>query len=342
MISNELILNINLYMVNDIPLNSNMKIYYCKDCNFYYSDANNTQDDYNNYYSKFNNYKNYNISINKDDQCANYIKNFCQNKNIRSIIDYGSGNGTISNLLSDSFLVDLFDIGMSPPTKKYDFLLLSHVLEHIYDINTFINNISQYITENGYLYIEVPNAEYYNEITDICPLQEINIEHINFFSKYALNKLLLNHGYYCVSIEDDYFLLNSSKYYVIRGIFKKNVVNTSFLNYIENGKKSIEKYQFNKLNQYSKIYLYGCGQFLFKIFDNIIKNTNIVNIIDDNSSYKNKQIDTIFIIPFEEYVQKIQSFDVILITTIINSDRIKNKLLSLDIHPVILDMHDLY
>jgi hypothetical protein len=333
----------NLHIVNDIPLNPQLSIYYCKSCNFYYSDSGNNQEDYNHYYSKFNNYKNYNTALHKDMQCANYLQNICKNKPIHTIIDYGSGNCELSNLLSNNFQIDNFDIGMEEPIKKYDCLLLSHVLEHIYDINTFITTISNYISNNGYLYIEVPNAEFYDKITDICPLQEINIEHINFFSKYALNKLLVNHGYSCISLEDDFFLLNNEKYYVIRAFFHKSRINNSFMTYIENGNKAIKNYRFEKLQQYPNIFIYGCGQFLFKIFDNISKNTTITNIIDDNTSYKNKMIDNIPIISFEEYLEKIKSNDIIFITTLINANKIKEKLLSIESYnPIILNMQDLY
>ena len=85
-------------------------------------------------------------------------------------------------------------------TNKYDCLVLSHVLEHIYDLNSFIDKISENINDNGFLYIEIPNAEFYDKIVDICPLQEINLEHINFFSKYALNKILIHHNYTCLTI----------------------------------------------------------------------------------------------------------------------------------------------
>ena len=89
------------------------------------------------------------------------------------------------------------------------------------------------------------------------------MEHINYFSKYALNKLLLNNGFLCISLLDDFFLLNNSKYYIIRGIFKKKSINKSFLEYIKNGRTMIDNYNFKKLSIYPKIYVYGCGQFLF-------------------------------------------------------------------------------
>jgi len=87
-------------------------------------------------------------------------------------------------LKKQNFNVDLYDIGMEENEKKFDCIILSHVLEHIYDLNNFVINLDKNLNNNGLIYIEVPNAEFYDKFD---PLQEINIEHINFFSKLALS-----------------------------------------------------------------------------------------------------------------------------------------------------------
>ena len=337
--------NINLSMVNDIKLNNKLNIYYCPDCNFYYSDSGNTQEDYNGYYKEFNNYKNGAIYSDKDERCHSYLKDKLKihNQNVRTIIDYGSGNGKLKDLLSvsDVYEVEEYDIGMEQPNKKYDCLILSHVLEHIYDINKFIETISLNINHNGLLYIEIPNAEYYDKITDLCPLQEINIEHINFFSKYALNKLLIKHNYQAVSLIDDYFMIKDYKYYVIRGIFSKNNQNTSFKNYLCNGMEQISKYRLKNLNKYKNIYVYGCGQFLFKIFDKICNNTNITNVIDDNPCYLNKKISNVNVINYEMYSEMSNDGDVILLTSLIHDQTLKSKLQKINKKILILSVDEL-
>lgn len=336
---------INLSMVNDIKLNNTLNIYYCPDCNFYYSDSGNIQEDYNNYYKEFNNYKKGTIYSDKDERCNSYLTDKLQNQtqNVKTIIDYGSGNGKLKDLLtvSDLYEVDEYDIGMEQPNKKYDCLILSHVLEHIYDIDKFIETISLNINDNGLLYIEIPNAEYYDKITDICPLQEINIEHINFFSKYALNKLLMKHNYQAVSLIDDYFIIKDHKYYVIRGLFSKNKPNILFKNYICNGREQISKYNFTNLNKYKNIYVYGCGQFLFKIFDNICNNTNVINVIDDNPCYLNKKITNVDIINYEIYSEMSNDGDVIILTSLIHDQTLKSKLQKINKNITILSVNDL-
>jgi hypothetical protein len=321
---------IELTLIDNIMLNNTLNVKLCTECNFYFSDSNNTQEDYNNYYLTYNNYQQQTYCLDKDTRGAEFI---CKNMNtneIKTIIDYGSGNGTLSKILSEHFLVDQFDIGMEINTKKYDCLIISHVLEHIYDLNNFIYEISKNIKDDGVLYIEIPNAEYYDKIINICPLQEINVEHINFFSKYALNKLLINNGFYCIQLQDDYFILKSSKYYVIRGIFKKTFNNKSLETYINAGVTLINSYNFENLKKYKSIYIYGCGQFLFKIFDKIQQYCLIINIIDDNLCYSNKKINNIAIINYDTFKKRCNDGDNILLTTLIHDSQIKQKLLLIE------------
>jgi hypothetical protein len=329
--------NFELTLVNDMNLNNHLDLKYCNKCKFYFSDSNNCQEDYNKYYMNFNNYKNENYCKDKDVRCFDYLLKKLPNE-VKNILDYGSGNGTLAELLSNKFNVEQFDIGMEQNTNKYDCLVVSHVLEHIYDLNSFIEKISENINDNGFLYIEIPNAEFYDKIVDMCPLQEINLEHINFFSKYALNKLLIHHNYTCLTIEDDYFLLKDMKYYVIRGIFKKSIQYLSIQKYIQNGLMKINEFNFQNLQKFKSIYVYGCGQFLFKIFDKIQNNCTIINIVDDNTCYLNKKIKNIEIINFELLKDKITKDDVILLTTMIHDEKIKQKLNTLNISINIIEI----
>ena len=283
---------IKLTLVDDIPLNDKLCINYCSDCVFYFSNSNNTDENYIDYYTNFNNYSQVYSFTDKDQKCYEYINQICKVKNIHTILDYGSGNNELSKLLQSEYEVSQYDIGMEQNANKYDCLILSHVLEHIFNVNDFISQISQNINDDGILYIEVPNADFYDKITDICPLQEINIEHINFFSKTALIKLLTKYDYYCIDIQDDFFNIKNMNYYVIRGIFKKYnaCITNSFQTYMNNGLQIINSYNYTNLQAYKSIYVYGCGQFLFKIFDKITEHCTIINIIDDNPCYLNKKI----------------------------------------------------
>ena len=314
--------NFNLDLVDEINLSKTLSIYYCEACYYYFNDNNQSQDDYNSYYIKFNNYKDTVISLDKDEKCYNFLKNNIDQG--KTLLDYGCGNFELANKLKNNFIIDTYDIGMEYPNKKYNCIILSHVLEHIFDINNFIENLEILLEKEGMIYIEVPNAEYYHLFNDICPLQEINLEHINFFSKFALNKLMINYNYYSKILIDDFFIISNQKYYVIRGLFVKKNNNLSFENYITNGLDSINKFNYNKINSYDNIYIYGCGQLLFKILNNI--KTNIINIIDDNKCYLGKKINDIEIINFDIFKNKVNEYDTIVITSLIQFNKIKEKL----------------
>jgi hypothetical protein len=320
----------NLCLSSNIKLNDLIKIYYCKKCNFYFSSNGNSQIEYNNYYTTINRYSVPTAHFSdKDQKTYKYITQNIEHTNT-SILDYGAGNGKLAELLLKSFNnVNTYNIGYEKFFIKYDLLILSHVLEHIYDLNTFIKNISQNVNDNGLLYIEVPNAEYYKDLSS-GPLQKINIEHINFFSKFALNKLLLTHNYYAINIIDDFFMLNNSKYYIIRCLFRKNSKNTSFEAYYNNGIQTINSFRFEQLSIFPKIYVYGCGELLFKLIKNIQKYTNVCNIIDDSECYKDAFVDTIKIINFDTVEKIIQEGDTVLITTYIHKKPISEKLLKLN------------
>jgi 2-polyprenyl-3-methyl-5-hydroxy-6-metoxy-1,4-benzoquinol methylase len=137
------ITNITISLVDDINLNNKLNVKFCNECKFYFSDSSNNQEDYNEYYLKFNNYQQQIYCPDKDERCANFIFENINKNEIKTILDYGSGNGVLANLLSKEFSVEIFDIDMEKNTKQYDLLVLSHVLEHIYDVNNFIKEISK-------------------------------------------------------------------------------------------------------------------------------------------------------------------------------------------------------
>ena len=108
--------NFELTLVNDINLNNHLDLKYCNKCKFYFSDSNNIQEDYNKYYMNFNNYKNENYCKDKDVRCFDYLFKKLPNE-VKNILDYGSGNGTLAELLSNKFNVEQFDIGMEQKYK---------------------------------------------------------------------------------------------------------------------------------------------------------------------------------------------------------------------------------
>jgi hypothetical protein len=197
------------------------------------------------------------------------------------------------------------------------------------ELNNFFDVVKQNLDTNGLVYIEIPNSEYYNFMHYDIPLQEINIEHINFFSKYSLSKLLIMNNFTPVSIIDDSFnIKDKTPYHVIRGIFKLNSVNTGFDKYVIDGMNSLKNAQQKLQDMNGKFYIYGMGAFTSKIINTF--HDKIIDIVDDNPSYKGKTILGKEIINYYDFKLKVKNKDNIVITIIFSSEKIKTKLLGLD------------
>ena len=78
--------------------------------------------------------------------------------------------------------------------KSFDVAFLTGVLEHVRDVDGSLKLVADILTQNGLLYIEVPDASRYHEHFS-APYQLLSMEHINYFSPISLTALLTRHGY---------------------------------------------------------------------------------------------------------------------------------------------------
>jgi len=78
--------------------------------------------------------------------------------------------------------------------EPFRIVVLSAVLEHVPGLHAFLECVKQWLTRDGLLVIEVPDAERFATAFN-APFQEFSVEHINFFSARALDNLLGVHGW---------------------------------------------------------------------------------------------------------------------------------------------------
>jgi 2-polyprenyl-3-methyl-5-hydroxy-6-metoxy-1,4-benzoquinol methylase len=91
--------------------------------------------------------------------------------------------------------VNIYEETFSKNTKvkeKFDVIIMSHVLEHYNseDIMPILKNISNHLSANGILLIEVPNDDFKN----IRKLRKNDAPHLSFFSVDALSHAIKNSG----------------------------------------------------------------------------------------------------------------------------------------------------
>ncbi len=82
--------------------------------------------------------------------------------------------------------------------RSFDCVILSQVIEHIYDLNKAIENVSHLLKNGGILYIEAPDASRYWDCF-IAPYYYFDCEHINHFDEHSLKNLLALNGLEVVS-----------------------------------------------------------------------------------------------------------------------------------------------
>lgn len=75
-----------------------------------------------------------------------------------------------------------------------DFAILVGVLEHLQELDTAIEAIHKIITNDGQLYVEVPDVSAFSNAPD-APFQQFSLEHINFFSVHSLHNLMIARGF---------------------------------------------------------------------------------------------------------------------------------------------------
>jgi SAM-dependent methyltransferase len=91
---------------------------------------------------------------------------------------------------------------------KFSFVILSHVVEHIADIEVFFEDIRPALEDNGILYIEVPDITNWFpspdkgfHIIEREPMLQLTAEHINYFSPSSLRRMMNRLNFECVKCE---------------------------------------------------------------------------------------------------------------------------------------------
>jgi SAM-dependent methyltransferase len=163
---------------------------------------------------------------------------------------------------------------------KFDIIISRFSLEHIIDINKFIALCYDNLNENGLLFIQVPNNDFY--INERPPLFA-SIEHIHYFNNYSLDYLLLKNKFIRYNIYND-------KEPSIVGVYRKinNWEDTAskFIDFETNLKVTMSSF----LDKHKKIIFYGYGTtfiWLLMIFN--LKNFDY-QIVDDTELFFGKPV----------------------------------------------------
>lgn len=227
-------------------------VVYCVNCGFVFADTPASQDVYDRYYQDLSKYESLVTASGSglagyDQQrlrdTAKDIAGLLSQKN-SSILDVGCANGGLLAALADLGYKNL--TGLDPSVvcvnrvkelgfngvlgglytknnffQKFDCILLTHVLEHVYEVKQAIINMLSWLKEGGILYLEVPDASRYKDFF-ITPFYFFDVEHINHFDAASLKNLLGNfHGQVVKVGQKNMPVSNTNFYPAIYVVFKQ-------------------------------------------------------------------------------------------------------------------------
>jgi 2-polyprenyl-3-methyl-5-hydroxy-6-metoxy-1,4-benzoquinol methylase len=203
------------------PLAAGYDVVCCAACGFVYADTTISQADYNRFYREHSKYQDPKTGTGGGETewdlerlrtTAKCIADFLPNRAAR-ILDIGCANGGLLAQLANLGFTDLTGLDPSPQCVEharavvgvkpqvgsltaippglgtFDLVILSHVLEHVQDLQAAAVTIAQLTAPRGAAYLEVPDATRYAMWVP-APYQDFNTEHINHFSPLALGNLM--------------------------------------------------------------------------------------------------------------------------------------------------------
>ena len=335
-----LIRNIEFVLYEKHPMADGYELVQCKNCSFIYANTKVTQNQLDKYYSDLSKYEDKKIStgggynqFDKDRliKTAKYIASKFADKKI-SIVDIGCAIGGMLEQLRNLGFNDItgidpsiscveitrndknikchhasiFDIDES--FGKYDLIIISHVWEHILDLKLAIKHLESILKNDGFIYVECPNAMNYKNIVH-TPLQEFNTEHINHFYLTAFNNFFGIQNYELIDSGLKTMKLASNEDYdVLYAIYRKSHKNLNYkIVFDDDILNAINEYIFKSDKQYidillriksvmetnTSIALFGIGQFAFKLLKSISKLEfgNKIFLFDNNSHSIGKKLD---------------------------------------------------
>jgi 2-polyprenyl-3-methyl-5-hydroxy-6-metoxy-1,4-benzoquinol methylase len=123
--------------------------------------------------------------------CEKYKKWYAIDPNINS------NNYNDSNII---FFKQFFDENIINKTnEKIDIIIHSHLFEHIYEPNKFLNDCYNLLNNEGEMFFGIPNMEYISE-KSIAPFFGVFFEHTIFYNRENITYLLHKNNFELINI----------------------------------------------------------------------------------------------------------------------------------------------
>lgn len=318
-------------LFDNSPINSMFDVTCCTECGFIFCDTSSSQKNYNKFYvESFYSSDYINKKPTSDDniyveETLDILSPYLKSKDI-SIFDIGCGRGLLLEKLYKLGYKNLYGVDpsqscintLSTNTSKFkiekgnildipfndskaDIIILSHVLEHIIDLKKALKKLNDKLSDDGILYVEVPNATNYDMFTE-SPLRYFYLQHVSHFDDFHLNNLFICNKY--MELKRGHRIRKEGKLQMhsIWGIYCKSKAikinpNPSFRlscqirRWFDSTSLDNDNILTNLASSNTQTYLWGLGthaQLMLSMSP--LKNCNIKNFIDNDEKNQKKTI----------------------------------------------------
>jgi len=200
----------------------------------------------------------------------------------------------------------IFEQGALLAGIKYDCIILSHVLEHVYDLELAVGAVTGLLNQNGLLYVEVPDASRYPEHF-VVPYYYFDCEHINHFSETSLENLFQRSGIVPLSVLKKTIVVSTDNTYPAVGVFLTkadpsqtedasltvdSAAQESVISYVAMSAAQESHAGFRQLAQSREpVVIWGAGSYTLRLLESTdLGKCAIIAFIDKDSSKQGKEL----------------------------------------------------
>jgi len=220
----------------------------------------------------------------------------------QSILDVGCATGHLLSLLKHHGYTNLMGIDPSvqsatiardayavtvntgniytyATTHRYDLVILSAVLEHLTDIRNAIQKATQLLTENGHLFICVPDASAFHKSVEE-PYGEFSTEHINFFSPSSLYGFMNEYQNILMKTDDK----------AIYSLWKKDPLKKTINRYISLSAATLQSIQTYIDTLPEGLIVWGAGALTQRLLETTTLSTKVTMFVDKDKKLHNTKL----------------------------------------------------
>lgn len=160
--------------------------------------------------------------------------------------------------------------------QKYDIITLWDVLEHIDEADEVVQKAAMLLNPDGYIFIQVPQWGSFFQSIMKDKWWAMGLDHVNYFSKKTITKLLAAYGFEVKTIKSSIELKNILTYVILPKLKKKKKA--------EKGWTAVERQQeFNKLTRRPQWLLWlfvKAHNFVYKTFARLHIDDEMIVVAD--------------------------------------------------------------